>query len=79
MFAKYLAFLITIILFQKDIQGDLTGCNDVVLSDCDRNYCENQIINGLPTSDLCQLACQLAENSFCLSWAYSNENKVKVN
>ena len=75
MFAKYFAFLI--ILFLKESQGDSTGCEDVVLTDCNRNYCDNQIIKGLPTSDLCQYSCQLAENSFCLSWAYSNANKVK--
>ena len=50
-------------------------CMDVVITDCDRNFCESQTEPYWPSAELCQLTCQLSEDS-CQSWAYSSNNLV---
>ena len=51
---------------------------DIVITDCERNFCDSQTQTDLPTADLCQLACKFNENS-CKSWAFiasAGENMV---
>ena len=50
-------------------------CMDVVITDCDRNFCESQTEPDWPSAELCQLTCQLSGDS-CESWAYSRNNLV---
>ena len=50
-------------------------CMNVVITDCDRNFCESQTEPDWPSAELCQLTCQLSGDS-CQSWAYSSNNLV---
>ena len=51
-------------------------CMDVVITDCDRNFCDCQTKQDWPSAELCQLTCHLSGDS-CQSWAYSSNNLVK--
>ena len=50
-------------------------CMDVVITDCDRNFCDCQTKQDWPSAELCQLTCHLSGDS-CQSWAYSSNNLV---
>ena len=67
--------LISLLLSLSVNSQNAPGCDEVLLTKCDRNYCENQIIDGLPTKEICQLSCKLAPD-FCQSWAFSRTYKV---
>ena len=59
-------------------QAQAQYCMDIVITDCERNFCDSQTQTDLPTADLCQLACKFNENS-CKSWAFiasAGENMV---
>ena len=70
-------FIFTLfILAENHIQASFSNaCMDVVITDCDRNFCESQTEPNWPSAELCQLTCQLSEDS-CQSWAYSSNNLV---
>ena len=75
-------FRLICVLFTLIINGfsqDVPGCEDMMLTDCDRNYCKNQIVEGMQGADICQLACKLAQTQTdsCKSWAYSTNYGVK--
>ena len=75
---KMLTILISIlsILAENHTQASFSNaCMDVVITDCDRNFCDSQTEPNWPSAELCQLTCQLSEDS-CQSWAYSSNNLV---
>ena len=69
---------ILFVFCQNQAQAYLSDCMDIVITDCERNFCDSQTQTDLPTADLCQLACKFNENS-CKSWAFiasAGENMV---
>ena len=60
---------ILFVFCQNQAQAYLSDCMDIVITDCERNFCDSQTQTDLPTADLCQLACKLNEDS-CQSWAF---------
>ena len=70
-------FIFTLfILAENHIQASFSNaCMDIVITDCDRNFCESQTEPNWPSAELCQLTCQLSDDS-CESWAYSSNNLV---
>ena len=64
------------ILAENHTQASFSNaCMDVVITDCDRNFCDSQTEPNWPSAELCQLTCQLSGDS-CQSWAYSSNNLV---
>ena len=64
------------ILAENHTQASFSyACMDVVITDCDRNFCDSQTEPHWPSAELCQLTCQLSGDS-CESWAYSRNNLV---
>ena len=64
------------ILAENHTQASFSyACMDVVITDCDRNFCDSQTEPHWPSAELCQLTCQLSGDS-CKSWAYSSDNLV---
>ena len=69
---------ILFVFCQNQAQAYFDDCMDIVITDCERNFCDSQTQTDLPNADLCQLACKLNENS-CQSWAFiqtAGENMV---
>ena len=60
---------ILFVFCQNQAQAYLSDCMDIVITDCERNFCDSQTQTDLPTADLCQLACKFNESS-CQSWAF---------
>ena len=64
------------VLAENHTQASFSNyCMDLVITDCDRNFCDSQTEPNWPSSELCQLTCQLSGDS-CQSWAYSSNNLV---
>ena len=63
--------------FLSESQSESRGCDEIVITDCDRNFCQIQVEPEWPSADLCQIICQNFEDSLCQSWAYSINNKVR--
>ena len=64
------------ILAENHTQASFSNdCMDLVITDCDRNFCDSQTEPNWPSAELCQLTCQLSGDS-CQSWAYSSNNQV---
>ena len=67
------------ILFLSKVKAELNGCNEIVISDCDRNYCDRQSEIDFPSAEFCQLTCQfMGADDSCQSWAFKNAEKVKT-
>ena len=65
------------ILAENHTQASFSNdCMDVVITDCDGNFCDSQTKQDWPSAELCQLTCHLRGDS-CQSWAYSSNNLVK--
>ena len=66
------------ILFLSRVKSELNGCNEIVISDCDKNYCNTQS-SQFPTAEFCQLTCQfMTGDDSCQSWAFKNNEKVNI-
>ena len=67
------------ILFLSKVKAELNGCNEIVISDCDRNYCDRQSEIDFPSAEFCQLTCQfMAGDNSCQSWAFQSAEKVNT-
>ena len=71
-------FAIFNLLSASQAEIDLRGCDEIVITDCDRNYCQIQAEPDIYIADICQSICQSFDNSDCQSWAYSTDNKVSL-
>ena len=71
----FLTFILLILAKYHTHGSSSNDCMDVVITDCDRNFCESQTEPDWPSAELCQLTCQLSGDS-CQSWAYSSNNLV---
>ena len=66
------------ILFLSKVKAELNGCNEIVISGCDENYCITQS-GQFPTAEFCQLTCQfMGADDSCLSWAFKSAEKVNT-
>ena len=67
------------ILFLAKVKTELNGCNEIVISDCDRNHCDRQSEDDFPSAEFCQLTCQfMGADDSCLSWAFKSAEKVNI-
>ena len=66
------------ILFLSKVKAELNGCNEIVISDCDRNYCNRQSEVDFPSAEFCQLTCQFMAGDSCQSWAFKSNEKVNI-
>ena len=67
------------ILFLSKVNAESNGCNEIVVSDCDRNHCDRQSEDDFPSAEFCQLTCQfMAGDDSCQSWAFKSAEKVNT-
>ena len=66
------------ILFLSKVKAELNGCNEIVISDCDENYCNTKSGNSF-LAEFCQLTCQIMTgDDSCQSWTFKNNEKVTI-
>ena len=66
-------------IFKEKPKANLRGCDEIVITDCDRNYCDiHQTEPEWPSAELCQLTCQIMGENTCQSWAYNSNDKVHL-
>ena len=53
-------------------------CGSFVVNGCDRNFCTNRIVDGIPNAVVCQTLCLLATDFECKSFAFSEASSVSL-